>query len=59
MDATRGTGTHFWKLDLAEANVLVHLLRVLCIERGPAAAHLEEKDAERPEVDQLRVAVVV
>jgi len=32
--------------DLAETDVLVHLLCVLCVERAPAATHLEQKDTE-------------
>jgi len=31
------------KLDLAKADVLVHLLRIFCVEGTPAAAHLEEQ----------------
>ena len=30
-----------WEPDLAEADILVHLLCVFCIERAPSAAHLE------------------
>jgi hypothetical protein len=45
--------------DLSKADVLVHLLHVLRIERAPTAAHLKEKHAQTPEIDQLRVAVVV
>ena len=45
--------------DLAKADVLVHLLCVLCVERTPAATHLEQKDTERPPVHHLRVSVFV
>ena len=47
------------ELDLAKADILVHLLRVLGVERTPPAAHLEQEDTETPEVDQLRVPVLV
>ena len=45
--------------DLPETNVAVHLLRVLRVERAPPAAHLEQQHAERPEVDELAVPVLV
>lgn len=45
--------------DLAETDVLVHLLHVFGVERTPSAAHFEEQDSEGPEVDELRVAVIV
>jgi len=45
--------------DLPKADVLVHLLSILRVEGTPSTAHLEEKDSERPEVDELGVSVVV
>lgn len=45
--------------DLAETDVFVHLLGVLCVKRTPAATHLEQKDSERPPIYHLRVPVFV
>lgn len=45
--------------NLAETDVLVHLLYVLGVERTPSAAHFKQQHAERPEIDELGVAVVV
>lgn len=45
--------------NLAKADILVHLLRVLGVKRAPPAAHLEKEDAKAPEIDQLRVAMFV
>ena len=45
--------------NLAETDVLVHLLRVLGVEGAPAAAHLKQEHAERPEVHELAVPVLV
>lgn len=45
--------------DLAVTDETVHLLGLLGIERTPAAAHLEQEHAKRPEVDVLAVAFLV
>ena len=45
--------------DLAEGDVLVHLLRLLGVEGTPTATHLEDQDAERPKIHHLGVAVLV
>ena len=45
--------------DLAEADILVHLLGVFCVKRTPAATHLEQKDTERPPIYHFRVSVFV
>lgn len=39
--------------NLAETNVLVHLLSVFSIEWAPSAAHLEKQDTERPKIDEF------
>ena len=49
----------FGESDLAETDVLVHLLGVFCIEGTPTAAHFEQKDAQRPKVDDLGIALFI
>lgn len=47
------------ELDLPEANVLIHLLRVLRVERAPATAHFEKEHPEAPEVHQFGVPMFI
>lgn len=48
-----------WESNLAVADQAVHLLRLLGIERTPPAAHLEQQDTKRPEVDVFAVTFLV
>jgi hypothetical protein len=41
------------------AHQLVHLLRILSIERTPPTTHLKEQHAQAPKVDDFAVAVIV
>ena len=49
----------FREPNLAETNVLVHLLSVFGIERTPTTTHLEQENTQTPEIDKFRVAVFI
>lgn len=46
-------------LQLGVKDFLVHQLRVLAVERGQAGNHFVDKDAQRPPVHRLAVAVAL
>ena len=47
------------ELDLAKADVLVHLLRVLGVEWTPATTHLEQKNPKTPEINEFGISMLV
>src|SRR4051794_32956606 len=45
--------------NLAESDVLVHLLGIICVEWTPATAHLEHQYTQGPEIYHFCVSLLV